>query len=262
MNRRVLGSHLRRSSGFTLLELLVVIAVIALLAALLLPALVQAKNTAKSAACKSNLRQLGLALNLYVDQHENYPGGSPSSLNSSGLLYLAAFLSPDLASIRSDGKGVVLRLEAATATVFHCPAKRMEPFIPAPGGTMRLWIGSYGYGYNGLGTLQGPSAAASLGLGPVELEGKILRVRGSGVRLPSDMIAIADSVGGFLGHIHPYFLSNGSHPKTIGNSHKTGANVVFCDGHVEYGKQTEWTEASSAARRRWNNDHQPHPETW
>jgi prepilin-type processing-associated H-X9-DG protein len=46
------------------------------------------------------------------------------------------------------------------------------------------------------------------------------------------------------------------------NRHSGGANMVFCDGHVEYAKQERWIEASDGARRRWNNDHKPHPETW
>src|SRR5512135_292296 len=54
-----------KSAGFTLIELLVVIAIIAILAALLLPNLKHAKALALSTACKSNLRQLGLGLNLY-----------------------------------------------------------------------------------------------------------------------------------------------------------------------------------------------------
>jgi prepilin-type N-terminal cleavage/methylation domain-containing protein len=59
--------------GFTLIELLVVIAVIAILAALLLPALHRGKVAALTVACKSNLRQCGTGLRMYVDDSKGYP---------------------------------------------------------------------------------------------------------------------------------------------------------------------------------------------
>lgn len=62
----------RLSRGFTLIELLVVIAVIALLLAILMPALRKAKQIAQRVSCRSNLKQIGLASNMYLDDHDGH----------------------------------------------------------------------------------------------------------------------------------------------------------------------------------------------
>src|SRR5438552_8343561 len=69
----------RRIQGFTLIELLVVIAIIAILAAILFPVFAQAREKARAVSCLSNIKQLGLAVNMYVqDYDETYPIACPN----------------------------------------------------------------------------------------------------------------------------------------------------------------------------------------
>lgn len=266
----------RFRAGFTLIELLVVIAIIGILAALLLPTLSKGKASAQSAACKSNLRQLGIALNLYVNDYDKYPGnaatysgGEFQGIWATGMNWLNPYLGG-----KFDPGDINSRFFWATSqrTVFACPA------VP-PRSALFSGVPIYGinYGYNELGT-GWTDGKLRLGLGfTVEVTGyadggigqplgQRNYVTPSAIRNPSDLIAIGDG-GNWLVPNPEYSDYNG--PEEVGyrgslfGVHPKGsANVALCDGHVEYRKARSWNEPSVTARARWNNDAQPHPETW
>lgn len=238
-------ANMKTSRAFTLIELLVVIAIVAILAALLLPALSRGKDSAKSAACKSNLRQLGIAVNLYAAEAGYYPASE----------HLDLAVSP---FVTYGWPAQLLPHVSGSTAVFKCPAA--PPEFAWPTNSSRLGYAfplnidkdvSISYGYNGWGV----AAVGGLGLG-IDPSTAIPVSR---VIKPADMIAIGDSDGRGEISFHRYLTSVVRPP---GTRHKSGANIVFCDGHVEWQKQSKWVEFNETAARRWNNDNEPHRNRW
>ena len=106
------------SAGFTLVELLVVIAVIAILAALLLPALAIAKQKAKRTQCLSNLRQLAIGANSYAVDNRDYVMSARDIPGSDPPLFVQVCLNPpDIASAALAG----LTVQTNLPSVWTCP---------------------------------------------------------------------------------------------------------------------------------------------
>jgi type II secretory pathway pseudopilin PulG len=247
-----------------LIELLVVVAIVAILASLLLPALVRAKQSAQLAKCRSNLRQWGLSLNLYAMDHGFYPHfGEPWSF-ALGRHYLAHNVT------------LVSNAWLSMGGLAHCPASRSS--------RARGWT-QHDYGYNAAGT-------AGLGLASVGLGGKNplenhrerhVPTKESQVVSPAELYAIGDGITGgwdasplrefgFNGFLMPINSRNRAAIAPFASfmdgvnaqvrpAHRTRLNVVLVDGHIESLSMRQWAlETSVDARRRWNIDHEPHLE--
>jgi prepilin-type N-terminal cleavage/methylation domain-containing protein/prepilin-type processing-associated H-X9-DG protein len=128
----------RMHRGFTLIELLVVISILAVLVALLLPAIGLARESARSLACQSNLRQLHLGTLAYVDDHHGLlPPALLDRTSGPGDRFWFAAVAPYLEASRNGGDRYHDLDEQGKSVVFGCPN-----FVPT-----RNWACGYGMNF-------------------------------------------------------------------------------------------------------------------
>jgi prepilin-type N-terminal cleavage/methylation domain-containing protein/prepilin-type processing-associated H-X9-DG protein len=272
----------QRRGGFTLIELLVVIAIIAILASVLLPALTRAKAVALATKCKSNLKQMGLGLVMYVQDND---GEYPTDFaNGMGTGMWEEDLAPYVNTENgwSHGKGI-----------FRCPSHKpaipptLRTLLPLPP-NINIYLPSYGYNAYGYGRLPIRLDPGANGLGGVsggpKADGSMTwftPTREAQLSNPSDMLALGDGYGAMTDARKPVgsaagalmveskLLSRGGmffgttpdygvDLKTVERRHRGRLNMTFCDGHVEDGKIYKWYfSEKDEDLRRWNVNHEP-----
>ncbi|MCF6175580.1 MAG: prepilin-type N-terminal cleavage/methylation domain-containing protein [Victivallaceae bacterium] len=211
--------------GFTLIELLVVIAIIAILASMLLPALNQARETARKISCLSNLKQIGTMSMMYVDENDGYlpiPGVARNPDNTAQYHAFDGLLrGTDYLTKATNKKG---------AGVFVCPNDQVKRTRV---GLKRSYAVNRGWGAGGWTLLDGSVYAAGVGYDNVSTifwSARLARLRD-----PSGTIQITDNhrVRNVCG-TNEYAVIDNPTRFTEGNimPHANQANFLMCDGHA------------------------------
>jgi prepilin-type N-terminal cleavage/methylation domain-containing protein/prepilin-type processing-associated H-X9-DG protein len=245
--RIIIANRFARTRGFTLLELLVVIAMISVLIAVLLPALVGARRDAQKTVCGTRLRELGTAVQMYAGDYD-------------GRLMPLAYSSFDIIGTgpvvywwgTNDAKGVdhergflwpYLQSRLGNGTVFECPGQSWGSYKPQ--GAAKSVTSTYGYNGYYLSPPHATSWSFSIGQMPWQLL--------STIKEPSRVFVFADTMIDLGGArpvnnalLDPPFLySDGSwaaHPNpTTSFRHDGRTMAAHADGHVEgYKFQRSW----------------------
>jgi prepilin-type N-terminal cleavage/methylation domain-containing protein/prepilin-type processing-associated H-X9-DG protein len=222
----------RNCHAFTLIELLVVIAILAILAAMLLPVLAKGKSSTQRAACEGNLRQLGVATEIYLDDNANLFFNRSAAPTSTGQQWWFGWLANGAEGQRAFDLSTGVLYRYLNGNVRLCPSPAWNSPQFKPKGTNVI----FSYGCNSY-------LFAAQNQNPINA-GKILR--------PADTALYADSaqLNTFQAPASPahpmfeewYYLdleTNYANPNNGPNGHfrhSQKANVAFADGHVNLEK--------------------------